>query len=94
MKNDAKPSSIEEKMDVILDVLKRMDRRDRMRTIGGFIRGIISIIPIILFLWATWWTIENWDELLDTLIKKSATEAQRISEESTQNFLERFVPKQ
>lgn len=69
-----------EKIDEISLHLKNLDRRDRMRTWGGFVRGIISLIPIVLLVLGAWYAYSNIDELIT-----------RITSETTRQMMQ-FVP--
>lgn len=73
------PLSNDEKLDVIIMHLSRMDRRDRLRTIGSFIRGIIGLIPIIIVLAATWYTVKYGDTLLQKITSMAAEQAGRVA---------------
>ncbi|ALM09994.1 MAG TPA: hypothetical protein DEB30_03045 [Candidatus Peribacter riflensis] len=75
----------------ILEILKRMDRRDRLRTIGGFIRGIFSIIPIVIVIFLTWYTIKYGDQLLEKITTMAAEQAGRVAKQNTiTNFMDEF----
>jgi len=78
------PDSVEQ----ILEILKRMDRRDRLRTIGGFIRGILNLIPIIIVIFFTWYGIKYGDQLLEKITSMAAEQAGKVAQQSTMgNFL-------
>lgn len=72
----------EDKLDRIITILEKMNRRDRLRTIGGFFRTIISFIPIALVIFFTWYGIKYSDELLQKITSKAAEQAGRVARES------------
>lgn len=65
----------EEKLDLIATYLERMDRRDKMRMWGGMIRSIIALIPIIFFLWSTWYVFMHFDDIISTVVQQTAEQA-------------------
>lgn len=69
------PESIEEKMDLILIYLHRLDKRDRLRTWGGFLKGLLALIPIIILLWSTWYFIAHKDEIFKEITNQAAQSA-------------------
>ncbi|PIP64920.1 hypothetical protein COU77_00155 [Candidatus Peregrinibacteria bacterium CG10_big_fil_rev_8_21_14_0_10_49_16] len=56
--------SRDEKLDVIAEYLRRLDRRDRWRAVGNTIRTMIIIIPLLAALGSIWYLYENAEELL------------------------------
>lgn len=68
--------TMEEKLDDIVAILHRMDRRDRMRMIGSTVRSLIGLIPLILLLWSTWYLIAHGEEFI-----------QRITEQTVKNTI-------
>lgn len=91
------PDSVAAKLDGIIAILDRMNRRDRMRTIGGFIRGIIALIPMILLLWSAWYFSQHGAELMKTIAdqaaKSAATYTQKQSGGILDEFMKQYAPK-
>jgi len=77
MPNPSDPQSIESKLDEIVMLMHAMNRRDRLRTMGGFFRGLISIIPIAILAWSTWYFIAHGEELMNRITKQAAEQAQQ-----------------
>ena len=79
-----KPSTtlIEEKLNNILDTLERLDRRDRWRTIGGFIKGALGLVPLGIFLWFLWYGVTYSDQLLQKLISMTAQEVNKSTQQN------------
>ena len=95
MKKEA-PKKTEDKLDVIIMHLEKMDRRDRLRMIGGFFRSILGLIPIALTIFALWYTFKHGDELLEKITKQAAQEAANITTNRAGDFvrqLETVFPK-
>ncbi len=63
--------SAEQKLDVIIRYLHRMDRRDQWRTVGGFIRGVFTLVPIIIFLASAWYFYAHGTEFMQQLTDMS-----------------------
>ncbi|MFH0851248.1 MAG: hypothetical protein V1876_00670 [Candidatus Peregrinibacteria bacterium] len=81
------PDSLEQ----ILTILKRMDRRERWRTIGGFIRGILSLIPIVIVVFFTWYTIKYGDQLLQKITSMAAQQAGKVAQQNAvTDFMNEF----
>lgn len=70
--------------------LKRLDARDRMRTWGGFVRGIIALIPIVLFIVGAWYAYTN----TDALIKRITAETTKQMMQSMPNGKNFTVPQE
>lgn len=76
MPNIQAPEPTTEKMlQEIIEHLRRMDARDKLRTWGGFVRGIIAIVPLILLLWSAWYFVQHGEELMKTVANTAASSA-------------------
>lgn len=85
----AKPA--ESELTQILSILQRMDKRDRWRTIGGFIRGVIGMIPVAIAVFLTWYTITYGDQLLEKITSMAATQAGKVAQQNMlQDFMNQF----
>ncbi|MDD5103950.1 MAG: hypothetical protein PHX93_06180 [Candidatus Peribacteraceae bacterium] len=85
------PKTTEEKLDVIISYLDRMNRRDRWRTIGGFIRGMFSMIPIVIVVFFTWYTIKYGDQLLQKITSMAAQQAGKVAQQNAvTDFMNEF----
>lgn len=85
------PQTTEDKLDRIVTILDRMNRRDRLRTIGGFIRGVFSIIPIIIVVFFTWYTIKYGDQLLEKITSMAAQQAGKVAQQNAvSDFMKQF----
>ncbi len=95
------PTAPESQLTEILELLRRMDKRDRLRTWGGFVRGILHLIPLILIIWSTWYAYANWDELLKEVSKAAAESSAAVMQNQGSGFskqlqeqMQKFMPKQ
>ena len=66
---------IEVQLQTIVDAMESMNRRDRLRTVGGFFRSIISLIPVLLVIWSAWYFYLHGDELMKKLIDQTTSAA-------------------
>ncbi len=87
-----KPAStdIEQKLDIIVACLDRMDRRDRLRTWGAFVRGILGLIPLLFFLFSIWYIAKHGDELLIKITQEAARQAAIMTEQQGSGMMQRI----
>lgn len=83
-------STTDEKLEEIVEHLRRMDRRDRLRTFGGFFRSLLGLIPMILFVLSAWYVYQNSDKLLKQITEEAAKQAAKYTEQSAGNFMKNF----
>ena len=81
-------TDIGEMLDEILFHMERLDKRDRLRTVGGFFGGLVRTIPIILMVGATYYMVTRGDEWMDWMIRKSAEQTTAVMQEQTNNMLD------
>ncbi len=92
MPNAEKPAaSVETQLEEILEHLRRMDARDKLRTWGGFIRGIIAIVPIILLLWSSWYFVKHGPELMKMISDTAASSAAQFTEGRIQSAADQMM---
>src|SRR3989344_2030881 len=90
VKNKSEQLSTDDKLDVIVEYLHRLDRRDRLRTWGSFFKGILGLIPIIAFVWGSWYFYEHGDEIMEKIAKVAAEQAAEATKSGTENFIKQF----
>lgn len=66
---------IEERLDKILAHMEKTERRERMRTVGGYVRTTIAILPIVVFLLTAWYAYSNATELLQKITAEAARQS-------------------
>lgn len=84
-------ASVEDKLDEILAFMHRAERRDRIRTVGSTIKGVLSIIPIAVLLGSLWYFYENGEEVMNTLMDKTIQKSAEYSQESLLDQLEGYM---
>lgn len=84
------PTTTEEKLDVMIWHLERMDRRDRMRMWGGFLHSLLTIVPIVFFAWSTWYLYAHFDEIMGNMMRQSAENAARATGQSYEDVLKQI----
>ncbi len=80
--SDTKHLTVEDKLDFIIMYLERMDKRDRLRTWGGFIRGLLGLIPLAIMLASVWYLINHGDEFLQKITEQAARQAMQVTGEA------------
>ena len=81
---------IPEKLDTIIIQLDALNRRDRLRTWGSFARGLISLIPMAIFLWSIWYFTQHADELLKKIADESAKAAATYTENKSNELMQQI----
>ncbi len=84
------PLTDSEALQQILVHLERMDKRDRMRTWGGLVRTMIAIVPVILFVLASWYAYYNIDAIIKKISEESAKSAAKYTQQQSADFLEQM----
>lgn len=60
--------SVEEKLDVIIKYLHRIDKRDRIRMWSGTIHSLLMFIPVILTLLSLWYFYAHMGEIIGGMV--------------------------
>jgi hypothetical protein len=84
-------TTMEEKAEEILMHLRRIDARDKLRTWGGFVRGIISLVPLILLLWSSWYFYKHGAELMKMIANQAASSAAEYTKNQSSGMLDQFM---
>jgi len=82
--------TIESRLEEIVTVLHRLDRRDRMRTALSTVKTLLTMIPILVFLASAIYLYFYGEDLLQAVAEQTAQRAAEYSEGSMSNFLEQF----
>jgi hypothetical protein len=88
--NDS-PITVEAKLDAILAFMHRAERRDRWRTAGGFVRGMLGVIPLAVLLGSLWFFYENGEEFMNNLMDRTIQKSAEYSQESLLDQLEGYM---
>ena len=62
----------EEKLDLIAYYLERMDRRDRARVWGGYLHTLLTIVPMVFFVWSTWYLYAHFEDIMGAMMRSLA----------------------
>lgn len=89
--NTVSPELINRRLETIIDYLERMNKRDRWRTIGGFFRSLIALIPLILLLWSTWYFLEHSEEIMTKIIEQTAQAASKQTQTMNENLVQELL---
>jgi len=79
-----------DKLDTIIWHLERIDKRDRLRTWGSFAKGMISIIPVIAFIFGLWYFSQHGDEIMAKIARQAAEQAAAVTKEGADSFFDKF----
>ena len=77
--------TVDEQLESIVQHLQRMDRRDRLRTWGGFVRSIIGLIPLAISLFTLWYLYQYGDQVLRDIFEEASKQ--------TTKQLQQFLPR-
>lgn len=86
------PQTTDERLDLIIEYMRRMDRRDKMRSVGGFINSLIRLIPLAIFVWSTWYFYQNGDDIMRNLTKQAAQQAAQMAGEQAKSITDSIDP--
>ena len=85
--------STEELLELVLVHMQNMDRRDYWRTIGGFFKGVLTLIPMVLFLVSTWYIYAYRDTILQQITSQVTSQMQSMMPTiPDSNFMDRLQP--
>ncbi|MBP9750489.1 MAG: hypothetical protein KBC95_01440 [Candidatus Peribacteraceae bacterium] len=80
--------SIDARLDKMIEILDRMNRRDRWRTIGGFFRGAVVIIPTLVIILSSIWLYFYGSNLVQDFIQQTTNQA---AEQAQESFMDRML---
>ncbi len=84
-------SAIEEKLDEILVHLRKMDKRDRSRMFGGYLKTIVSLISIGTLLWSVWYFAVHGQELMKGIAGVAASAAADATKNQSQSLYDSII---
>jgi|CXWL01.1.fsa_nt_gi hypothetical protein len=76
----APPVTTDDKLDLIVMYLHRMDKRDHLRTIGGTIKGLLSLIPVLLVIWSAIYFYQHGAEVIKQITDESVKSAASMTQ--------------
>jgi len=81
---------MEQTLDLMLECLQRMDRRDRFRTISSTIHTVLSLIPLLIVLGSFWYVYQYGEVLLKRIAQAAAEQAANYSSGSLDDLMKQF----
>ncbi len=87
-KNVTKTDS--ETLTAMLSEIQALNRRDRLRTIGGFFRGLLAMIPTAIFLYGLWYFSVNQDSVVKYIMDRAAVSASEFTTKANQQLMQEF----
>jgi succinate dehydrogenase/fumarate reductase cytochrome b subunit len=84
------PLTPEDKLDQIVEILRQMNKRDRMRMWGSTIHSILGLIPLVVFLFSLWYVYNYGDQLLEQIAAEAAKQASNVATGNAQMFFDGF----
>ncbi len=87
-KNVTKTDS--ETLSAMLSEIQALNRRDRLRTIGGFFRGMLAIVPTAIFIYGLWYFSANQDSVMKYIMDHAATSASEFATKANQQLMNEF----
>lgn len=89
---DTKPqTTVDEKLEEILVHMRKMDKRDRLRLWGGFLRSMISLGSLIFFFWSGWYFIKHGPELMKQIADTAASSAAEYTKSQGQSVVDQMM---
>lgn len=85
------PQTLEQKLDLIVLHLERLDKRDKMRTVGGFFKFLISLIPILLVVGSGWYFIQHSAEIMKSIANQAASSAAEYTKNQSSGLYEQMM---
>lgn len=86
-------TSIDEKLELVVMYLHRLDRRDRLRTIGGTIRGFLGLIPLIFVIASMLYFYQHGDEFIRNVTKEAVKQSAEYSQGAMMEQLKQYMQK-
>lgn len=79
---------LQEKLDMILIYLHRMDKRDRLRMLGSTFRGLLGLIPLALLLLSVWYFYAHGEEFMEQITKEAVRQSAAYTQDNLMEQLE------
>ena len=80
----------EDKLDIIIQHLENIDKRDRLRMRAGFIRGVFGLIPTIAFIAFAVYFYQHGDEVMAKIAKTAAEQALEATKAGTDGIIQQL----
>lgn len=85
------PTSVEAKLDEIIIHLRKLDERDRMRMMGGYLRSAISIGSLLFIIISSWYVVAHGAELMKMIADQAASSAAEYTKQQGGSMLDELM---
>jgi ATP-dependent Zn protease len=85
------PETLESKLDKIVLHLERLDKRDRWRTIGGFFKFLVSLIPVLFLLGSAWYFLQHSGDIMKMIADQAASAASKYTQNQSQGMFDTLM---
>ena len=82
---------VTEKLDAVLWYLNKMNKRDKLRTWGGFVKSVIGLSPVIVLLWSVWYFSQHGAEFMKQLSDQAVRSAAEYNQKSVTEQLNKVI---
>lgn len=83
-----KEDALNEKLDLMVHYLHKMDQRDKMRTWGSFMGGLMKVGFYVLMIWGGWYFYQHSDEMISSVAKQAAQQAASMGASTSTTIIE------
>ncbi len=90
-KSTPDPETIESKLDKILLHLESLDKRDKWRTVGGFFKFLINLIPILFLLGSAWYFLQNGADIMKMIADQAASSAAAYTKDQGSGMFDQLM---
>lgn len=77
----------------MIGILEKMNARDRLRTWGAFFRGVLSLIPLVVFIWSMWYFVAHGPELMKQIADTAASSAAEYTKNQGSSMVDELMKK-
>lgn len=85
------PPTTDAKLEEILIILRKMNKRDFWRSWGSTIHSALTLIPIALLLWSTWYFANHAQEIMKMMAEAAAKSAANYTQQQSKGLFDDFL---
>jgi hypothetical protein len=82
---------VEQRLDAMLAILRKMDARDKWRMVGSSVRSVISLIPIVIFAISTLYFYWYGEDLIKMIITETTQQTLEATSQGGNAALESIL---
>jgi hypothetical protein len=79
-----------ERLDEISMHMKRLDTRDRWRTAGSTIRGVLSFVPFLISVWFAWYLYAHFDDVMRSAMRAAAEHTMEATKNGSNTLMDQL----